>query len=319
MTNDALPPEIICLGMSVVDVLVRGFHVPEPNSTEFVDEVRIQGGGDAYNQAIALGHLGHRVALATRIGADAPGRIIQSECAKAGVDTSLSMVTDDLPTITSIALIGQTAERSFLTQRALAARFQVSDRLTAAIAAGPQFLSVGSLCWSDALDLQVLPQLLAVAQGAGTYTVADFTTDRDVPLQSLTPLLAHLDCILPSFTEAARLTGESEPDAIAASFRQAGAGDVVIKLGAQGAIGYFGEDVIKVHPWQVEPIDTTGAGDNFVAGFLSGLRSGWDTRRALEFGAATGALATTSVGGSGALKSRANITEFMRSQPAPVP
>ncbi|MFV0495030.1 PfkB family carbohydrate kinase, partial [Mycobacterium sp.] len=78
MNAQAPRPEIICIGMSVVDVLVRGFHVPAPNSTEFVDEVRIHGGGDAHNQAIALGHLGHRVALATRTGDDAPGRIVHT-------------------------------------------------------------------------------------------------------------------------------------------------------------------------------------------------------------------------------------------------
>ncbi|MFV0427454.1 MAG: carbohydrate kinase family protein [Beutenbergiaceae bacterium] len=311
MNTQAPKPEIICIGMSVVDVLVRGFQAPAPNSTEFVDEVRIHGGGDAYNQAIALGHLGHRVALATRTGDDAPGQILHTECAAAGVDTSLTTITSEIPTITSIALVGADAERGFLTQRALAAHFPVSDNLAATIAAGPRILSVGSLCWSDGFDLEVLPDLLATAQRAGSYTVADFTTDRDVPLASLTPLLTHLDCILPSLTEAAHLTGETEAEAIAAAFRANGAHDVVIKLGAQGAVGFFGNDTIHVQPWRVSPVDTTGAGDNFVAGFVSGQLSGLDVPQSLRFGAATAAMATTKIGGSGALKSRAHVEDFI--------
>lgn len=313
---DSYAAEVICLGMAVADVLVRGFHVPRPGTTEFVEAVQISGGGDAFNQAVALGHLGHKVALATRVGADGPGDLVRSIAAAAGVDTSFTTITPDVATITSIALVDESAERSFLTQRSLATEFSASPALRAGIAGGPRAVSVGSLCWSDGLDLHVLPEILPLARAAGSFTIADFTTDRDVPLESLRPILQHLDCVVPSLAEAAHLTGTENLDEIASAFRACGARDVIIKLGADGSVGYFGDKVIRVPALAIYPVDTTGAGDNFTAGFISGVLRGWDPYTAMRYGTATGAIATLTVGGSGALESRALVEEFLRSHDA---
>ena len=72
---------------------------------------------------------------------------------------------------------------------------------------------------------------------------------------------------------------------------------VVIKRGAAGAEAAEGERRWRVSAPKIEAIDTTGAGDAFVAAFLAARLSGADIQRALERAVAAGAAASASVGG----------------------
>jgi sugar/nucleoside kinase (ribokinase family) len=296
--------------MAVVDVLVSGYAPPVAGSTRFVDSIALAGGGDAYNQAIALAKLGHRTALATRLGADHMASIILDITRAHGIATEATAITDS-PTIATVALIGADAERTFLTQRGLADEFPAAPLLEGLASQKPGVVSIGSLCWSQELDEVVLPKALAIARAAGAFTIADFVNDRSVHLDDLTPLLEQLDCIVPSLEEASRLTGTQHADQIARRFRAAGARNIVIKRSADGSIGYFGDDVIEAPALRVEPVDTTGAGDNFVAGFICGVLNGGDWNAALRFGAAAGALSTLAVGAGAGYAGRADVVRFL--------
>jgi sugar/nucleoside kinase (ribokinase family) len=270
----------------------------------------LAGGGDAFNQAIALAKLGHRTMLATRLGADTGASLILDSARARGISTVATAIPDQ-PTATAIVLVGADGEHRFLVQRGLADRFPSAPMLDALAGDTPGIVSVGSLCWSQELDEVVLPEALATSRAAGAFTMADFVNDRPVHLDALTPLLEQLDCILPSLEEATRLTGTTDADQMVERFRGAGARDVVIKRGAQGAIGYFGDEVIEVPAFRVQPVDTTGAGDNFVAGFISGLLQGGDWKAALHFGSATGALSTLALGAGAGYSDRSVVERFL--------
>jgi sugar/nucleoside kinase (ribokinase family) len=73
---------------------------------------------------------------------------------------------------------------------------------------------------------------------------------------------------------------------------------VVVKRGADGALArQAGDPPVQVPAMPVDPIDTTGAGDSFDAGFLRSWLDGASIADSLEFAAACGALSTLSVGG----------------------
>jgi sugar/nucleoside kinase (ribokinase family) len=76
---------------------------------------------------------------------------------------------------------------------------------------------------------------------------------------------------------------------------------VAVKLGADGALAANGDELIQVSaPTDVDPVDTTGAGDSFDAGVLAGLLKEWPPERMLELGCACGALSTRAAGGTAA-------------------
>ena len=109
--------------------------------------------------------------------------------------------------------------------------------------------------------------------------------------------LSMIDYLMPNEEEAYLVTGASTPEDAAAVFRRYGVKNVIIKSGKRGC--YVENDSIKM--WispekEVTPVDTTGAGDSFAAGFVYGLSEGWDIMKCAEFANACGAKAVSYLG-----------------------
>ena len=107
--------------------------------------------------------------------------------------------------------------------------------------------------------------------------------------------------LMPNAQEAQRLSGEGDVEA--AALRLAAEGPcVVVKLGAEGALGrrrHERRSLVAARPRRgVEPVDATGAGDSFDAGFIAARLGGEGLAEALALGCACGALSTRAAGGT---------------------
>ena len=91
-----------------------------------------------------------------------------------------------------------------------------------------------------------------------------------------------------------------------------GVGNVVIKLGKQGC--YIQNRQLKQYcpTYNVTPVDTTGAGDNFVAGMISGILRGKSFPESIDYANACGSLNTTQLGATGAIQSMGQVEAFMQ-------
>jgi sugar/nucleoside kinase (ribokinase family) len=132
----------------------------------------------------------------------------------------------------------------------------------------------------------------------------------------LAPVLPHLDLYVPSFAEAHRQTGEEDPRKIIAAFRDAGAaGFLGVKLGSRGALlspkpGEFIEIPAAKPPGPV--IDTTGAGDSFLGGLLTGLLRGLGVEEAGRLGSAAGACCVTCLGATAGIRNYEETARIAR-------
>ena len=113
--------------------------------------------------------------------------------------------------------------------------------------------------------------------------------------------------VLPGLGEGSLLTGHTEPAAIADFYLEAGAERVVVKLGADGAQAWDGDQTVRSRPYRVTPVDTVGAGDGFAAGYLDAFLAGRDLQACVDQAAAVGALATTRRGDLAAMPTRAEL------------
>lgn len=312
-------PEIICAGMVVVDVLVRGVNqLPRMGQTGFVEGITLATGGDANNEAVALAKLGNRVGLMGMIGDDTQGQFIRDQCLRAGVGVEGLFIKPGQATATGVVMIEDGGEHFFLTPHSRSHAQLGPEHIDLdLIRPGLKALSVASLFTSKRFDLEAVAALLKKAKSVGAMTFADFVMDqRGYGLDELAEIWPHLDYVMPSELEAQVFTGTSDPAEVAADFQRRGVRNVVLKRGATGAVAFHESGTFSAPAFRVEVADTTGAGDNFVAGFIHGLVHQMPVPDALRFGSAVAALSVQAVGAGAGLTGLAQVDTFLANKPA---
>jgi len=123
--------------------------------------------------------------------------------------------------------------------------------------------------------------------------------------------LPHLDYFLPSIDEARLMTGQESPADIASFFLDQGVKTVRLKMGAEGCYLCNARISLHIPAFKIGVVDTSGAGDAWISGFLSGVNNGWDLERAGRFGCAAGALCTGAIGTTTGLRNMEQVLDFM--------
>jgi sugar/nucleoside kinase (ribokinase family) len=141
-----------------------------------------------------------------------------------------------------------------------------------------------------------LGEVFARARKAGCTTSLDTDWDSNGNWRRrLEPAMEHLDYLFTNEEEGAMLTGRHDAGNIARALLDGGARAVVVKRGAKGSLLLTADGPREFDPYEVRVVDTTCAGDTFVAGFLHALGAGWDLDRCMHLGNAAGALCTTAI------------------------
>jgi sugar/nucleoside kinase (ribokinase family) len=178
---------------------------------------------------------------------------------------------------------------------------------------GTKLIHIGGALILPALDGEPLARALRRAKERGLKTSVDTAwDDRGRWMEALAPALPHVDYFLPSIEEARMLTGRREPPEVAEALLEAGAKTVALKMGVGGCYLRAGEQEVRLPAYEVESVDSTGAGDAFVAGFLFGVLRGWDLESCGRLGNAAGALCTRAVGTTEGLRGLEETLDFAR-------
>lgn len=289
--------DVLCVGLAVGNIVVRPVSpaIFDVDTTQ-VDHIAITGGGDAFNQACVLSALGNQVSLLSRMAEDGSGRIMLDALAKRGVDVSRVALDRELGTSTCVVLVKEDGQRCFCTYKGCLRKFGKED-VDPSVVKKARLVSIGGLFALPSFDRHTSVELFRAAREAGTITVCDTKYDAfHIGLQGIGELLSYTDYFFPSYDEAAYLSGLRDPKEIARFFHNRGAGYVGIKLGGEGC--YIRSDQFEgmIPSFSAPIVDTTGAGDNFMAGFIHGVLEGWEMRDCATFANAVGALAVTRLG-----------------------
>jgi sugar/nucleoside kinase (ribokinase family) len=256
----------------------------------------LRSGGDALNEATVLARLGVRTAVLGRVGQDLFGNFLLEELGLAGVDTQHVRRDATVGTALTVVLLQSNSERNFLYYPGATANL-VAEDVSNEILSECQMLVVGSAFGLPSLDGEGLAGVLARARSMGVTTALDTTWDtfgRWLP--TLQPVLPHVNFFMPSVYEARALVGDGDPEEVAARLAALGPSVVVIKLGAAGCYLHTAERGWHIPPLPSHVVDTTGAGDCFVGGFLAGWIRGWDLFESARLGHAAAACCVEEVG-----------------------
>jgi sugar/nucleoside kinase (ribokinase family) len=305
--------DVICAGILVADLIgwpIQQF--PEYGRLELVENMELHTGGCAINTGIALRKLGVDVAVVGKVGEDGLGDFVVRRLEEAGLDASAVRRSRTCNTSATMVMVSETGERSFLHYIGANADLRLDDFELERFD-GAKILHIGGALVLPGLDGEPMAELLRHARSLGLRTCLDTVWDASGRWMSvLAPCLAHTDFFLPGIEEARKLTGESQPEDVAAALRKAGVGTVALKMGEEGCFVSDGREAYRIPALAVDPVDTTGAGDCFVAGFLAATLRGWPLKEVASFATAAGAACVTAVGASSGVSSFEDTLRLMQ-------
>lgn len=253
-------------------------------------------GGDAANEAVMLRRLGIISTLCALVGEDEIGLRLRELLNQAGVNTDYLRTTRHYRTTISKVLLDAGGDRTFKVSGEAHRHLQKSD-LPQNLLDDLDALSLGSLFTLQDLETDGLSGLLKAARRRHILTFADTTRNRNHrSLADIHPILSQLDYFLPSFDDVRNEFGSLQPEALCRLFVSQGCRHVILKMGAEGALGYDGRRFFPVPAYPAVQIDAAGAGDTFCAAFIASILKGLTLEAAIQNGAYAGARAVECVG-----------------------
>jgi len=281
------------IGDVMTDVIVRPEGPLAPGSDRRAS-ITLRPGGSAANQAAWLASYGASVDFVARVGLS-DVEIETRRLAAIGVKPHL--VGDPRhETGRLVALIAADGERSFLTDRGANEKLEARDIPDALIGGATHVHLSGYSFFAPSPRAAVLDVMRRAGEKPISIDPASAEFLREVGAVNFLAWTRGAEILFPNEEEAAVLAGSNDPETqcsrLAAQYSL-----VVVKRAAAGAEAAEGARRWRVGSPTIRAIDTTGAGDAFVAAFLEARLSGADIQPALERAVAAGAEATTIVGG----------------------
>ena len=162
------------------------------------------------------------------------------------------------------------------------------------------------------LDGEGAAELFKRAKALGKFTSMDVTWDVSGRwIEIIRPCLPYLDYFMPSIGEAKHITKKETPEAIADFFLNEGVGTAIIKLGKEGCLVKNAKEKFVCPAFKINAVDTTGAGDCFVAGFLTGILRGWPLTECARLACAVAAMCVMHIGANEGVRDFEETIGFM--------
>lgn len=278
--------------------------------------------GAEFNVAVGLTRLGHTVGYMTKLGNDPFGRNVFNAIKKNKIDTSLITCDDNHFTgfmLRSKATSGNS--EPFYYCKNSAASTITTDDLGSINLNEYQYLHItGILPALSQSTLDAAKYLMRKAKECGLTIFFDpdlrpqLWNDKTMMAYHINEMAFLSDYFLPGAEEGRILTGGlTTPESIASYYQVRGIPNVVVKVGPKGAYLATKKDHEYLPAYEIGKVaDTSGAGDGFAAGVISGVMEGLPLREAVDRGNAIGSIQVMSAGDNEGLPDREQLTAFMK-------
>ncbi len=287
------PSEVVTLGETMA--LMKA---STPGPLAFTESLRLGVGGAESNVAIALRRLGTSVTWVGRVGADSLGDLVLRELLAEGLDVECSR-DPHAPTGLMIKerRTNETAQVWYYRSGSAGAALSPEHVPARKIAAARLLHVTGITPALSASAAAAVQYAIDCARQAGTLVSLDLNYraalwQKPAAGDAFRTLVRQADVVFAGDDEAAIAVGEAaEPIELAHRLAALGPAQVVIKLGAQGCVALVDGEEYRQDAVPVRAVDTVGAGDAFVGGYLAELLDGRPVRQRLLTAVRTGAYA----------------------------
>jgi len=287
--------DVIVVGSYSVDLIFTGLSEFPQLGIDVVGTDFKMTPGEAFISAISMHRLGIKVGWAADFGNDDFSRFALKCAQDEGLDESLFVIHDRPYRRVSVAA-------SFPKDNAFITYYDPEPQVPAAIPAIIKSQSKvlfipglysGNLLGAGNKLIRAKKMKLVMDGNSSTGDILGKTRECNATRKAIKS--THI--FLPNAKEARRITGEQD---LSVAIQQLGelCPIVVIKDGSNGSYAYTNNIIFQVPAIPVDVLDTTGAGDNFNAGFLCAWLDGQSMETCLKWGNIVGGLSTTALGGT---------------------
>ncbi|WP_431479668.1 ribokinase [Pseudomonas simiae] len=305
-----MPAKVVVVGSLNMDLVTRASRLPRAGETLIGQTFSTVPGGKGANQAVASARLGADVSMIGCVGSDAYGSRLREALLVEGIDCQAVstvdgssgvalIVVDDSSQNAIVIVAGSNGELTPASLQAFDAVLQAADVI---------------VCQLE-VPMNTVGYALKRGRELGKTVILN-------PAPASGPLpaewYASIDYLIPNESEASALSGVTVDSIDAAKVAatqliQAGAGKVIVTLGAQGALFTDGQRFEHLQAPKVKAVDTTAAGDTFVGGFAAALANGKSEAEAIRFGQVAAALSVTRAGAQPSIPTLHDVQGFVPS------
>jgi sugar/nucleoside kinase (ribokinase family) len=304
--------KVVSLGIHILDVLGRPVTaVPPGQNLALLEEIRVTVAGTAAGTSVDMAKLGMQVTAMGAIGQDEIGHMVISTMQRYGIDTRGLVRKPGVQTSATMLPIRPNGERPALHVIGANAEFTLDDVNWDAIAEA-QFLHVGGTSLMAKFDGRPATEVVKFAKSRGLTVSWDFIgVPKDDLEAMITPALPYIDYFAPNIEEARMITGLDDRHAMQQRLFELGAKTVIFKMGHEGSAIATPDGELRVPAYKVKVVDTTGCGDAWCGGFITGLAHGWPVERAARLGSACGSLVASGLGSDAGIVDLESTLAFM--------
>jgi sulfofructose kinase len=309
MTNEPAVErlDVVGLGYNAYDILAIASRLPSFDEVVGVHlaDLAHDGGGPVGTALTTLARLGTQAGYIGVMGNDREGRWLDDLFTQEGVDVSRLRRSSDVGTNVCLILVDQaTGRRAILCHQRVGSEALVLDE------ADRRYIQAARALH---LDGQFLPAAIQAAHWAREAGIK-VCFDGNHPRPGLDELLPLMDWLVVAEPFPAAYTGWPDETKAARQLLALGPEVLVVTQGARGCQVWTAEEHFQVPGFQVEAVDTTGAGDAFHGGFIHAMLQGWDLRRAAIFANAVAAINCQTLGGRRGLPSLEQVEKLLKTR-----
>lgn len=277
----------LVIGSLNMDLVTRVNVTPKVGETVSGTGLMMNPGGKGANQAVALGKLGVDVKIIGCLGNDEYGSQLKDNLKKMKVGDG-TFTVDDSPTGVAFIMVNDSSDNSIVVIDG------ANGKLTPEMVNREWFEGISYLVTQQEVPMITLKKAMQIAKELSVMTIHN---PAPINADSM-ELLKYVDLLVLNETEFAELTGkEYENEAsIKWGYERLGIQRLLLTLGSKGAIYYDGSQVITEPAKKVAAVDTTAAGDSYIAGIVHHLIHGHDMASAMAFATKVAAITVTRMG-----------------------
>jgi sugar/nucleoside kinase (ribokinase family) len=303
-------PRILVIGELNVDIVAAGVgQLPEAGAEVLAKYCELTLGSASAIFAAGIAKLGCAVTFASQVGKDSFGDFCLAALKDAGISTKYVRRKAEEKTGVTIAL-SNTRDRALITFPGAIASFSVKDCDTS-LMKRHNHLHLTSYYLQRGLKPS-FPALFSQAKSEGLTTSFDPNSDPNQKWSgSINSVLKYTDVLFVNEREAKALTRrKNKREALKALGQLVPC--AVVKQGSKGAVAIQNDEVVAGSGFDVEAVDTTGAGDSFAAGFVSAYVRRAPLAECLRVANACGALSTRKLGGTPGQPTEEELQLFLK-------